>query len=390
MTWLKHDGKVVIPGILMMLVMGSVYSYSVFRLPIEDIFQLSASQSGIPYMLSLFFYALFMGISGKILERIPLINVMIAGIGCISLGWFIAYLGDSFFILSLGYGVFIGTGIGLIYGIPLVVITQQFPHKRGMYLGLVLLGFGLSPFITAPILQTLVAANGIQTTFLVMSIATLIILGALAYFYKDYKNESTHHTLTPFKETLKEPTYKMLYILFFIGTFIGLSVIGFSSSYAVSIHEYSLSEAAFFVSVFAIFNGLGRVVFGYLSDRYHLANIVLLSLVSLLISVLFIVFFTNSVVFFVIAFSIIWMNLGGWLAIAPAATSQLFGQLAYARNYGILFSAYGLSALSGVYITGAMIDYFGNYESVFILFGVLILCGIIINMVFKRHIQDPL
>ena len=70
MQWIKTDGKIVLSGIVMMLVMGSVYSYSVFRLPIEDYYNISSAQSGVPYMLSLFFYALFMGVSGKLLKTL--------------------------------------------------------------------------------------------------------------------------------------------------------------------------------------------------------------------------------------------------------------------------------------------------------------------------------
>ncbi|MEC9485287.1 MAG: MFS transporter [Candidatus Izemoplasma sp.] len=388
MSWLKTDGRVVIPGILMMLVMGSVYSYSVFRLPIESYYDVSTSQSGTPYMLSLFFYAVFMGISGKILERIHLFYVMLIGVFCISIGWLIAYFSSLFILLSIGYGLFIGTGIGLIYGIPLMVITQQFPHKKGLYLGLVLLGFGLSPFVTAPFLQSLVENVGLHSTFLVMSVLTLVILTVLAFFYKGYSNTSQHLTLKPFKETLKQSNYLFLYLLFFIATFIGLSVIGFSSTYAVNVLHYSLKEAAVFVSLFAIFNGVGRVIFGFLTDRYHLGNVMLLSFVSIMISTLCIVLFVESVMFFILAFSILWMNLGGWLAIAPAATSQLFGNIAYPRNYGFLFSAYGLSALAGVYITGNLIDYYGQYQSTFMLFLILSTLALFVTLKFKHQLKN--
>ncbi len=387
MKWIKTDGKIVISGILMMLVMGSVYSYSVFRVPIERYYDVSSALSGIPYMLSLFFYALFMGISGKIMEKTPHFKVMVYGSLFIASGWLVAYLGKSFLVLSLGYGVLIGTGIGLIYGIPLTVITNRFPNKKGLYLGLVLLGFGLSPFITAPLMQTLVESLGIHMTFLTMSASTLVVLLALSLFYRHSRNPDIHFEMT-LASLLKKKSYWMLYGLFFIGTFIGLSVIGFSSSYIYTVHGYTLEEAAFFVSLFAVFNGLGRVLYGGLSDRFSTSTTMTLSFGTLVFGTGLVLAFPESVFVFIISFSILWLNLGGWLAIAPVATSNLFGKEAYSRNYGVLFSAYGISALLGVFISGVLVDAFDSYQAVFWMFFALSVSGLILTGLFRRHITS--
>jgi MFS family permease len=215
MQWIKTDGKIVLSGIVMMLVMGSVYSYSVFRLPIEDYYNISSAQSGVPYMLSLFFYALFMGVSGKLLENTSHFKVMISGALFITLGWLLAFIGKNFVVLALGYGVFIGTGIGLIYGIPLMVITERYEKKKGLYLGLVLLGFGLSPFLTAPFMQWLLDSTGLHQTFLFMSLFTFAILMSLSLFYRHTKKSTNQKRPTPFIGILKTGKYQLLYSLFF-------------------------------------------------------------------------------------------------------------------------------------------------------------------------------
>jgi MFS family permease len=386
MKWIKTDGKIVIPGILMMLIMGSVYSYSVFRVAIEDQFDLSASQSGLPYMLSLFFYAFFMGVSGKVLEKIHAYKVFIIGVILIFLGWFIAFLSQDFLWLALGYGFFIGSGIGFIYGIPLMVITQEFKTKKGLYIGLVLLGFGLSPLISAPVLQTLINRFDLHLSFLIMGLFSLVSLFLLSLFYKNYTYKKTTIKLEKMIETLKKPAFIFLYLLFFIGTFIGLTVIGFTSGYAVSVLDYSLEQAAIFVSIFAIFNGLGRVIFGSLTDKFPIDRIMMFSFVSLLFASLMMIIASQSILVFIISFAIIWMNLGGWLAIAPATTSKIFDQNAYTRNYGILFSAYGVSAIVGVYASGYLTDLFGDYTYSFVLFAGLAFIGLILTTIFRKYL----
>lgn len=388
MKWLKNDGKKVIPGIIMMLVMGTVYSYSVFRLPIEDQFQVARSLSGFPYMISLLFYALFMFVSGHILEKVPAYRVMLIGILLISFGWMISFLSSNLFVLTLGYGVFIGSGIGLIYGIPLMIIAEEFPKKKGLYMGLILLGFGLSPFVTAPLLQELVYLVGLSMTFLFMSIISLVILFVLSLFYKSYNQKQIKDESASVVKTIKLGQFRLLFVLFFLATFIGLSVIGFTSTYAYESLNYSLIEAAFFVSFFAIFNGLGRVVYGYLMDRIDITIVIGISFILLIFSSLLNILFNDFPLIFIVTFMIYWFNLGGWLAIAPIATSILFGRKSYAKTYGVLFSAYGLSAIFGVYMTGYLLEQSENYQSTFILFFGLSLIGLILVVFFNKSFRN--
>ena len=56
-------------GIIIFMCLGTVYSWSVFRKPIEEIFGLTATQSGLPYMFFLLFYAVLMPIAGGFIDK---------------------------------------------------------------------------------------------------------------------------------------------------------------------------------------------------------------------------------------------------------------------------------------------------------------------------------
>ena len=75
----------------------------------------------------------------------------------------------------------------------------------------------------------------------------------------------------------------------------------------------------------------------------------------------------GSVGLFAAAFSIFWFNVGGWLAIAPTATNNLYGPKHYSQNYGIVFTAYGIGAVLGVSSSGVLLDTFQNYDYIFYL-----------------------
>jgi MFS family permease len=91
----------------------------------------------------------------------------------------------------------------------------------------------------------------------------------------------------------------------------------------------------------------------------------------------------NPVLYF-IAFAIFWPNLGGWLAIAPAACSYFFGKKNYTKNYGYLFTAYGVGAVIGNLLSGRIRDIMGTYYFVFYPTLILAALGIVVALLFLK------
>jgi len=78
--------RYILLGIIIMMCLGTVYSYSVFRLPIEKIFNVGTTQSGMPYMTALAFYAVFMFLTGRYLDKFkPRYAILLGGL-LVSLG----------------------------------------------------------------------------------------------------------------------------------------------------------------------------------------------------------------------------------------------------------------------------------------------------------------
>ena len=65
------------------------------------------------------------------------------------LGWLLASTAASVQVLYVLYGVIGGVGVGIAYGVPVAVSTRWFPDRRGLAVGLTVLGFGFSAFVTA-------------------------------------------------------------------------------------------------------------------------------------------------------------------------------------------------------------------------------------------------
>jgi len=183
----KHGYKrwiYVFLGIIIMMFLGTVYSYSIFRVPIEDLYKVGSTLSGLPYMISLASYAVFMFLAGKILNKYkPKYIILIGGI-VLAVGWLISSIASNIFILTLTYGLIIGAGVGIIYGVPMHVVAMWFPDSKGFTVGLVLLGFGLSPLLTAPIVRVLVENFGVMNTFKYLGIFFGIFITIISFLFK--------------------------------------------------------------------------------------------------------------------------------------------------------------------------------------------------------------
>jgi len=78
----------------------------------------------------------------------------------VGVGWILAGLSPNIGTLTLPHELVAGAGVGFLYGCPIAVAAHWFPDKRGLAVGLTVVGFGLSPLITAPIVNVLIGAVG--------------------------------------------------------------------------------------------------------------------------------------------------------------------------------------------------------------------------------------
>lgn len=374
-------------GIIVLLCLGTVYSWSIFRKPLETLLNINATESLLPFTILLVVFAVLMPIAGFLIDRYGVrLTTAIGGIVA-GLGYVLSSFNSNVYALVLTYGVITGAGIGIAYGVPLAVAAKWFPDKKGIALGTTVIGFGLSPLITAPLAKHLIETYGVRQTFVILGIAFAAIIALISLALKMPPEGWTPQGWTPSARTVATQGTKMLgtqafnglWICYTIGTFVGLAAIGISSPVAQEIIKLDRGTAAATVSLFAIFNGLGRPLFGWLSDRFSPKQAAIVSYVLILIaSILMINAQAGQVATYLIAFCLFWLCLGGWLAIAPTATATLFDANHYAKNYGIVFTAYGVGAVLGTVLAGRIKDTFGSYTLFFYPTAILAIVGIIV------------
>ncbi|WP_008307990.1 OFA family MFS transporter [Leptolyngbya sp. PCC 6406] len=376
-------------GMIILLCLGSVYSWSIFRTPLENELGISATSSLLPFTFVLVFYAALMPIAGFYIPHIGTrVMTAIGGI-IVGSGYILSSFATHVGMLVFTYGVIAGTGVGIAYGVPIVVVSRWFPDKKGLTVGLTIVGFGLSPFITAPLANQLISLYTVRPTLRLLGIAFTCIILAISLTMKLPPKgwHPQHHVVASAsilassypKKLLRSRSFYGLWICYMIGTLVGLSAIGISSAVGQEIVNINPTMAARSVSLFALFNGMSRPLFGWLADRFKPHYIAILSYVLILIAcVLMLNIETGQIGSYLIAFCLFWFCLGGWLAMAPTITLKFFNPDQYAQNYGIIFTAYGVGALIGTLVMGGVRDLFGTYTYVFYPMAFLAMIGIVV------------
>jgi MFS transporter, OFA family, oxalate/formate antiporter len=396
----------VVVGFTMNLCLGAVYAYSIFKPAVEKVFKVTAFQGNLPFMTFLLFFAVTMFFGGKIMEKLGPRKLSLVGGIIVGLGWILSSFAPNIWTLVLTYGVIAGSGVGLVYGCPVAMGARWFPDRKGLAVGLMLAGFGGSALVTGKIASVLIGdikalpaeelAVSLPHTFLYFGLAFTAILIVLALPFRfptagwkpeGWAPKAGTAAAVDFTvgEMVKTSTFWGLFIAFLIGSLSGLMAIGISKTVGADVIKIAGETATMLVGVFAIFNAVGRPLFGFLTDKVGPKIAASINLVIILaVSLLMLAAGEGSSTLYVAAFIGFWLCLGGWLAIAPASTATFFGMKNYTRNYGTVFFAYGLGAILGGIISGQAKDVFGSYTFAFYPTAGLAVVGLVLVLLFLK------
>ena len=386
----------VVLGLIINLWLGTIYAWSTFVEPLTENFtgslglEVTPSDVLMPFSVYLVSIALIMPFTGRIIEASGARNGAIAGGVLVGLGWILASFSTSVPMLSVTYGVVGGIGEGLAYSVLVAVAACWFPDRRGLAVGITILGVGFSTFFTAHLADYLVGSFGVMNAFRVFGVAVIILIPLLALplrfpapgwvpdgwvspHAQPGKGELCECTRS---RMLRSSSFYGLWACYFIGCLAGLMAISTTRPVGAEV-GVDAGLATLLMGFFAIFNGFGRPFFGALTDRLTprntaIGSFVLIAVVSLLM------WWIPVVPVYILAFAVLWGCLGGWLAIAPTTTGTYYGTCDYPRCYGVVFLAYGAGAIAGPQLAGLFKVSTGSYIGVFPSVFALALVGICI------------
>ncbi len=398
-------------AIFMQVLLGILYSWSVFRPSLEQLHGWSRAQSVMPYRYSLLAFAAGMIVAGFWQDRsgprrVASVGGLLLALGCAVAGW----LHNTVDGLVLGYGLIAGVGVGFAYVTPIAMCVKWFPDRRGMIVGLAVMGFGLGPLAFGPWLEWMIGSDPNQfsqtiprTFFVLAAVFAVGVIGA-AQFYAvpppgwrpagwQPAAATAQAREIPAGQMVRQIRFWLLWALYFLGTSVGLTAIGEASPLLREASGPGLSAGAG-LGIMSIFNGLGRLGWGAVSDRWGRSTAVFgMCLTSFGVCALVL---RQSDGYWMLLFGLclVAISYGGFLALMPAMTADFFGQKNVGANYGLLFTAWGICGfLVPGYFAGLLDaarragDTRGGYEQVFGLLAVLAALGGAAAL--GLHLQKP-
>lgn len=381
----KQQILVLISGLLIELIIGSVYAYSVVRLYLENELNLTHTQSSIPYLTSLAVFALMVMLSGRFMRQSSFYLWAILGVLSIGSGFILSAFSPNYLLFTLTYGVMIGSGVGILYGIPIQVIQTVYEKNKGTAVGMTIAGFGLSTVIIAPLLQASFQNLGFQSTLIVFGIGSAILLSIFLKLLLINVDISKLYLINQ-RERVRasKSTFAFFFVIFTLGIMFGLSMIGLTVYIGLDYYNLDLSFITLMVSLFALFNGLSRPLFGFIYDKFKLKkSVIFISLITLFISSSYVFLNPSSALMFVVTIAFSWATVGGWLSMMPSITRDLFGQNNFNRTYGKMYLSYGVAAIIGNLYTSILIDQSISLSIVFIPIMIISILTIIAMSVLK-------
>ena len=410
--------RLVAAALVMQLCLGVLYSWAVFRGPLEELHGWSTSTSIAPYRYSLLFFTFAMVVAGFWQDRkgprlVGSVGGLLLGAGCLLAAW----IGDTPTGLILAYGVLGGAGVGFAYVTPIATCIKWFPDKRGMIVGLAVMGFGAGSLIFAPLLEALIGTDAsryqetIPRTFLVMAAIFLVCVIGSAQFYRvppagwrpagwsppQTAGAAGTQEFTP-REMLGTWQFYVLWLIYFLGTSVGLTAIGQASPI---IREMGAAAAVLTggaaLGVMSFFNGIGRLSWGSLSDKLGRNRTAVAMFAVYAVACLALLRTASGFWPLLVGLCMVGFSFGGYFALLPSFTADYFGSRHVGANYGIMFTAYGLCGFIVPQYFAAIMDkaravrnLAGGYNQVYFTLALIAVAGAMLALLIKApRVKEP-
>jgi MFS family permease len=382
---------------------GAAYSFPAFFEPLSREFGASRATVSLVFSAAGFLYFALGALSGRLADRIGPRPVVGFGMACTGLGLIAASLADSLAGIVIFYGIGIGIGVGFSYVPAIGTVQRWFLAKRGQASGWAVAGIGIGTMAAPPAAAFAIELFGWRGAYVAFGLATLL-LGAVATLLlraspaamglqpdgaaRPAATAGATPVAPPGLElgpVLRHPVFWLLYLacgLNCIGTFVPFVHL---APYAVD-QGLSRAEGVWLVGLIGVGSTLGRFVLGGIADRIGRGRSLGL---MMLLTGLALVWWSVAQGFlalavFALAFGLFY---GGFVALVPAFTADLFGLRAMSAVLGVLYTSVAFGTLLGPTLAGWVFDTTGSYTWPILICaaGCVASAGIIVKL--PRHLS---
>jgi len=348
---------------------GSVYSWSIFNRPIQELLPGQPWWFSPPYTTfstALVFLGLSAAFGGTWVERRGPRAAATAAAIFFGSGLLIGGLGLAIkqsILVFLGMGVIGGMGCGLGYIAPVSTLVKWFPDRRGMATGMAIMGFGGGAFLAGYLNLWLMNALGVANCIMALGgmYFCLMIVGAAiirrpppgwkpeGWTPVAQKNKMITDRSFTRDTAIRTVQFYLLWGILFINVTAGIGILAQASPMMQDMFGKTPVQAAAVVSLISLFNAGGRFFWASLSDYIGRRNTYVTFFLVQLALFLLIPSLASAGDWFVfeVALFVIFSMYGGGFATIPAFLADMFGPENVGAIHGALLTAWSAAAIAG-------------------------------------------
>ena len=260
--------------------------------------------------------------------------------------------------------------------------------------------FGVAAGDNAPWAGALIQAVGVSRSFLAIGLGILAVGMPLSFYVNNPPagylpgspsaakagRPKLHSHDYSWRQMLRTPSFYVLWLMFVLSSSAGVMMIGHLASIASL--QTGMANTALVVSLLAVSNASGRIGGGMLSDRIGRRATMILVFSTQLINMLLFPLYTN---YFLIALGTVLagFSYGSLMSTFPSITSDNWGMKSYGANYGVMYTAWGVSGVVGPLVAGYVMDATGGYGPAFLVSAGLLGIAIVLGLILKPVTEPP-
>ncbi|MCG8443645.1 MAG: MFS transporter [Caulobacterales bacterium] len=379
-------------GVICSSIVLPYYSIGALVVPVTTEFGWSRAQFQTAILFSSGLGALTAPVVGWLIDRYGARRIALPGLVGLAAGFFIAAsMSGPLWMLYLAYGAMALLGAGTIPVSWTRAIATNFFNRRGLALGLTLSGTGVCA-MAAPHYTVWLESNfGWRAAYLGLGLLPILLAGPIVFFFfkpverrggDDAVNgqELTGYSLG---EAARQYRFWVL-LLSILAAYMGFSGIGTNLFPSLTDDGLSARDAATVQSVFGGAIIVGRIVVGYLVDKFWAPGIAGVSMVMPFIGA---TIFAGSpgLEWAILAGFLIGFAAGAELDLMSFLAARYFGLRHYAKIYAILYAALAICSGTAPMLFARVHDATESYDLSFRASSVLFLIGAALVLSLGRY-----
>ena len=383
---------------------------SVLMVPLEDEFGWSRSIISLAVGINVLLFGLTAPFAAALMEKFGVRRVVMSALTSVGLGSGLTIFMKSSWQLILLWGVLVGVGAGsMALVFVATVVNRWFISKRGLVSGVLSAATASGQLIFLPSVASIASHHGWRAASLLVSGGALMMVPLIYFFMKEspqvvgstplgadvdwqapVKNETNPAKLAI--AILRKVSRSKAFILLTFSFFVcGLSTNGLIGTHFIpAAHDHGMSDttAAGLLAMVGVFDVIGTLASGWLTDRvpaktllffyYGLRGISLVFLPAVLFSSVH-----PSTLIFVLFYGL------DWVATVPPTfwlCREIFGVQYGAIVYGWVYASHQIGGAVAAFLAGVMRVHFGDYALAFYITGAI--CMLTATLVLKINVEE--